>query len=266
MAHQRTLALDPTAYPPLRPTSGTPTSDSRWALSPTELARSRGARRELVRERLARMVLRGVFPTRERMAEERLAEMLGVSRTPVREALARLHTERLLGRYADGGYYVAEPDLAGLRDLYELRITLEVRGLSRSLEGFDAPEVSLLEPLRDHWRHLRGDLPAPDPAFVEVDESFHVTLSRAAGNHALADSLETVNARIRPVRMHDFLTEERIRATVEEHLGIVEAVLSQDVDLSVRRMRAHVGESMSVVERRAARAMTETTLRRRSPR
>ena len=234
-----------------------------WALTQDELAQSRGARRELVRDRLARMVLSGVFATRERLAEERLADLLGVSRTPVREALARLHAEHLLDRYADGGYYVAEPDLAGLRDLYELRITLEVRGLIRSLEGFDRHDTALLEPLRDHWRALRQDLPEPAPDFVVTDESFHVELSRASGNLVLAETLTTVNARIRPVRMHDFLTEDRITATVTEHLGILEAVLAQDRDLSVRRMRAHIGESMTVVEARAARALTRMTLDRR---
>jgi len=209
------------------------------------------------------MVLSGSFPTRERLGEERLADMLGVSRTPVREALARLHAERLLNRYPDGGYYVVEPDLDGLRDLYELRITLEIRGLSRSLEGFRAHDPVVLEPLRDAWRALHASLPAPDPAFVEVDESFHVTLSRASGNAVLAETLETVNARIRPLRMHDFLTPDRIATTVAEHLEILEAVLVGHVELAVTRMRAHVGDSMTVVEQRAARALTAMTLERR---
>jgi DNA-binding GntR family transcriptional regulator len=211
-----------------------------WELSQDELAQSRGARRELVHGRLRRMVLLGVFPTRERLAEERVADMLGVSRTPVREAMARLHAERLLHRYADGGYFVAEPDLADLRDLYEVRI----------------------EPLRDRWRRLEQDPPTPDPSFVEVDESFHMTLCRATGNAVLADTLETVNARIRPVRMHDFFTEDRIAVTITQHLGIVEAVLANQVDVAVDRMRVHVGESMEVVERRAARAITQMVLNR----
>ena len=256
MDSPRSRASDPTP-------DTTPDAASSWVLTAEELDASRGARRELVRERLTRMVLTGALPAKERLREEGLAQTLGVSRTPVREALARLHAERLLDRYADGGYYVAELDLDGLRDLYELRITLELRGLSRALEGFAPPDAAVLEPLRDRWRALQGDLPAPDPTFVEVDESFHVALSRASGNHALADTLETVNHRIRPVRMHDFLTADRIEATVAEHLGIVEAVLAGDVPTAVERMRVHVGESMAVVERRAARAITHMALRRR---
>jgi DNA-binding GntR family transcriptional regulator len=211
---------------------------------------------------MRRMVLLGVFPTRERLVEERVAEVLGVSRTPVREALVRLHAEGLLRRYADGGYFVAEPDLDDLRDLYELRITLELRSLTRALEGFGSHDLGVLEPLRDRWRALRADRPEPDPTFVELDESFHMALCRSAGNVALAETLETVNARIRPIRMHDFFTEDRIALTVDQHLGIVEAVLGGQVEVAVRRMRSHVGESMEVVERRATRAITQMILGR----
>lgn len=235
---------------------------ARWRLTAEELASPGGTRRELVYARLRRMVLVGVFPTRERLGEERVAEMLGVSRTPVREAMVRLHSDRLLRRYADGGYYVAEPELADLRDIYELRIALELRGLVRSREGFPAHDLSTLEPLRDRWRALAADLPAPDPSFVDLDEAFHVVLSRSSGNAAIADTLETVNARIRPIRMTDFLTQDRIELTVTQHLGIVEAVLVRDIDLAVDRMRQHVGESMEVVERRASQAIISMVLGR----
>jgi DNA-binding GntR family transcriptional regulator len=221
------------------------------------------SRREDVYVQLKRMVLQGAFPTRVRLVEDRVAERLGVSRTPVREALVRLHADRLLRRYADGGYFVAEPDLVDLRDLYELRITLELRGITRGLEGHSRHDLGVLEPLRDRWRALSLDLPEPDAAFVEVDESFHVALSRSAGNSALTDMLETVNERIRPVRMHDFLTEDRIKLTVSQHLGIVEAVLAGGLDDALRKLHEHVGESMEVVERRAAHAITQMALNRR---
>lgn len=236
--------------------------DTRWALTAQELSDSRRARGDLVHDRLRRMVLLGAFPTRERLAEERVAEVLGVSRTPVREAMVRLHAEGLLRRYADGGYFVAEPDLADLRDLYELRITLELRGLTRALEGFGAHDVAVLEPLRDRWRALRLDPPAADPTFVDLDESFHMALARSAGNVALAETLESVNARIRPIRMHDFFTEDRIALTIDQHLGIVEAVLGDQIDVAVTRMRQHVGESMEIVERRATSAITQMILGR----
>lgn len=223
-------------------------------------------RRGFVYERLRRMLLMGAFPFGHRLTEERIAEQLEVSRTPVREAFVRLHADRLLDRHADGGFYVAEPDLADVRDLYELRLILELRGLQRAREGTGRHDLRIIETLRDEWRGIRQQPPEPDPAFVELDETFHVALSRAAGNVAITDTLVTVNARIRPVRMYDFLTADRITLSISEHLGILEAVLIDDLALAENRLKYHIGASMEIVESRAAHAITQMALNRRARR
>lgn len=236
------------------------------AADTTGAATTAVSRREQVYVRLRRMVMAGEFAFGARLAEERIAEQLEVSRTPVREAMVRLHADRLLNRYADGGFYIAEPDLVDLRDLYELRVTLELRGLSRARETGVAHDRSIIEPLRDRWRAIRDDPPAPDPSFVELDESYHVALSRSSGNFAITETLQTVNARIRPVRMYDFLTVDRITLSIAEHLDILEAVLVDDLLLAEERLRHHIGASMDVVEKRAAHAITQMALNRRSRR
>jgi DNA-binding GntR family transcriptional regulator len=179
----------------------------------------------------------------------------------VREALLRLSSEGLVTRF-EGSYFVVLPDLTQLRDLYDLRITLELRGLTRILAAGDRHDRDLLEPLRDSWLKMADHQPDPDPMFVTLDENFHVTLLRSTGNLVLTDSLQQVNARIRAVRMYDFLTAQRIERTIAEHLGIVELVLLGDVEEALRSLRTHVGESMEVVERRAARAITQMALQR----
>ena len=161
----------------------------------------------------------------------------------------------------EGGYFVVLPDLTQLRDLYDLRITLEVRGLTRILGAGTKHDSHLLEPLRDDWLAMADHQPEPDPMFVTVDESFHVTLLRSTGNEVLTESLQQVNARIRAVRMYDFLTERRIEQTIAEHLGIVELVLLGKVEDALRSLQTHVGESMEVVERRAARAIMQMALK-----
>jgi DNA-binding GntR family transcriptional regulator len=217
-------------------------------------------RRDEVYGELRRRLMLGQFGLRTRLVEERLANTLGVSRTPVREALLRLSTEGLVAKF-EGGYFVVLPDLTQLRDLYDLRITLEVRGLTRVLGAGSKHDSHLLEPLRDAWLAMADHQPEPDPMFVTVDESFHVTLLRSTGNEVLTDSLEQVNARIRAVRMYDFLTERRIEQTISEHLGIVELVLLDKVEEALRSLQIHVGESMEVVERRAARAIMQMALK-----
>jgi DNA-binding GntR family transcriptional regulator len=212
------------------------------------------------------MVMLGEFPSGQRLAEEQLADQLEVSRTPVREAFVRLHSDRLLKRFSDGGYYVAEIDLFDLRDLYELRLTLEVRGITRAVEpGITHDREGLLDLLAE-WQTIQEDPPEPDGSFIELDESFHLALLRASGNLALVEVLETINIRIRPVRTYDFLSADRITTSIAEHLGIVTALLDGEILLAADLLREHIGASLEVVEERAASAIRQRALRSRDHR
>ncbi|MGH9148796.1 MAG: GntR family transcriptional regulator [Acidimicrobiales bacterium] len=212
-------------------------------------------RRQRVHLELKRRLLRGELPMMVRLAEERLADELGVSRTPVREALVQLAAESLVERLPDGGFCPAVPDLVAVAELYEVRASLELDALGRPGRRGQRHEPSALEPLRDEWRALARELPEPDPSFVERDESFHMALAAAAGNATLVRMLETVNERIRVVRMHDFLTPDRVRLTVAEHLAIVEALLAAKADLAGARLLSHIMVSNEVVMERATRGL-----------
>jgi DNA-binding GntR family transcriptional regulator len=214
-----------------------------------------GLRRDQAYDELKRALLMGDFPLHQRLGEERLASLLGVSRTPVREALLRLHAEGLIGPHPEGGYRPIAPAVDEVHDLYEVRLALELQALRRPGEHGTTHDLDQLGLLRDEWLLLAARPPEPDPGFVTLDEDFHVRLAAAAGNPSLADLLRIVNERIRVVRMHDFLTAERVRRTVAQHLEILEAVLAGDLSLAVARFGRHLGESMAVVELRAAQAL-----------
>ena len=117
-------------------------------------------------------------------------------------------------------------------------------------------DPTIIEPLRDEWRRMaQGPPPPPDPDFVLLDEDFHERLALAAGNPVAADMLHQVNERIRIVRMHDFLTAERIDQTIDEHLRIAELVLAGSLVEAESAFTAHLAASMAVVEERARDAI-----------
>ncbi|AVP68027.1 GntR family transcriptional regulator [Prescottella equi] len=218
---------------------------------------------ERVYRELREQVMSGQLPAHARLVEGRLCEALGVSRTPLREALVRLHSDGIVTRREDG-YYPLFPDLDSIRDLYELRVTLELRGIARHLEKPANSELRidrpLLEAVRRRWLDLQADPPEPSPDIVQLDQQFHVDLSTAAGNPALTRALTTVNSQIRLVRMYDYQTPERVDATVTEHLEIVERILDGELSGALAALHAHVGGSLDVVEQRAVRAITAHAL------
>jgi DNA-binding GntR family transcriptional regulator len=206
-------------------------------------------------ERLKRAVLVGQYRLGARLGEERLARDYGVSRTPVREALVRLHVDGLVTRHPDGGWTPVVPNLAVVRELYEVRIALEIGALRGPARRGAVHDREILDELRSEWEELAADPPPPDPAFVLSDESFHVRLAEAGGNRELAELLRRTNERIRSVRMRDFITFERMTGTIEEHLAITGLVLTGDVDGACETFEQHLGKSLDVVERRVAQAV-----------
>jgi DNA-binding GntR family transcriptional regulator len=200
---------------------------------------------------LKRRLLHGEFRIGHRLAEVALADELGVSRTPVREALARLHAEGFVVRLPEGGYSPAAPDLHTIAELYVVRRGLEFTALHEPEH-----DPGALRALHDDWLAFDPQPSAPDPDFVLHDEDFHIRLAESSGNRSLAEILTRVSERIRIVRIQDFLSADRIRKTIAEHLSIVEAMLADDRELADRRLNRHLAISRRVVERRAAHALT----------
>ncbi len=219
-------------------------------------------RREQVYRALRTDLMSGDLTPDERLSEERLAEHYGVSRTPVREALARLVSDGLVER-REYGLFPYRPRLEDLAGLYELRITLELRGIRRARDDDSIRhDPDILGPELDRWYGIRRNLPEPDAGFVTLDEQFHLTMLAASGNRALCDALAVVNQKVRPVRMFDYLTPDRIADTVDEHIAVAELVLDNRLDDAHRMLFEHIGTSRTVVVRRSEEALNVARLAR----
>lgn len=205
-------------------------------------------------------LMNGSVRVGDRMTEPKLAARFGISRTPVREALAMLASDGLIRR-EDYGFSPQPPSVSRVRNLYELRITLELQGITRAIEDPSVRhDTELLESERLRWRTLAGDPPAQEPSFVVTDEEFHVALLASSGNAELVTALESVNSRIRHVRMYDFMVNSRIETSIAEHLGILDAVIDGDLPTARTLLHRHIGESLSVVLDRVTRAVTAMSL------
>ena len=216
--------------------------------------------REVVYATLRSELVNGTITFGERLTEPKVSARFGISRTPVREALTMLCSDGLLQR-EEYGFSPVRPSVPRIRDLYELRLTLELGGLARVMNN---PALShdreLLLAERERWLALQADPPEQEPGFVVVDEEFHVALLTAAGNAELVRALLSVNSRIRHVRMYDFMVNNRIETTISEHLAILDAVLAGELANGYQLLRTHIGESRDVVLERISRALAAMSM------
>jgi DNA-binding GntR family transcriptional regulator len=196
----------------------------------------------------------------DRFSEAELGARLGVSRTPVREALFRLRNEGYIGVEAQTGWFVRPIDFDVVEQLYDLRIVLEMASLARlGQRERDPPEF---EQLKAAWLVPAAERLADGHAVGALDEQFHASLVRAAGNAEITRVHQDVSERIRIVRRLDFTRADRIEATYQEHAKVLRAVMQRRTDQAQLLLRSHIEQSKVEVRRITLHALHGVRLRR----
>ncbi|HEY0343735.1 MAG TPA: GntR family transcriptional regulator [Solirubrobacteraceae bacterium] len=229
-------------------------------MAPTRNARGgvrAASQAERVYAELRERLLRGDLPVGRRLVEQQLAAEFQTSRTPVREALRRLEGDGHIVRDPGGGVCPSPPSVKSMRELYEVRVAIEELVARRAASAGDRGRIEAIDQewraLLAAWQDARSLPRGPD--FVHADEGFHRQLAAASGNDVAETLLGDLNDRIRVLRIYDFTTDDRIGATITEHLEILACVLARDADAAAAFMRAHVQRSALVVRERVGAAL-----------
>lgn len=183
----------------------------------------------------------------DRFSENEMGTRLGVSRTPVREALFRLRNEGFLDVESKTGWFVRPLDFGRLEELYDLRVILELASVARLCASSESPPE--LEALKTIWLVPAAERLSEAREVGALDEQFHATLVRAAGNAEIARVHWDVTERIRIVRRLDFTREDRIDATYAEHAKILRAVLQRKLDQAQLLLKSHIEQSKTEVRK-----------------
>lgn len=183
----------------------------------------------------------------DRFSEADLGQRLGVSRTPVREALFRLRNEGFLEVEAKSGWFVRPIDFGRLEQLYDLRILLEQASIARLAAGPELPAE--IEALKRVWLVPAAERLSDAAEVGRLDEAFHTTLVRAAGNGEIARVHADVTERIRFVRRLDFTRADRIEATYQEHAKILRQVMQRRAEPAQMLLKAHIEQSKTEVRK-----------------
>lgn len=181
--------------------------------------------------------------------EATLSSSLSVSRGTIREAVRVLVSQGYLEtRQGSGTYVRSTADLtrpltmaarAGLRDLFEARLALDVEA-ARLATLRQTPDV--IAKLR-HLLAARGDYDGGEKAaFVERDLAFHKAVVAAAENSAMVAIYEFFSASIAQT-IEATLGEDIPEPDMAAHSAIIDAIETgdpQQADAAVRRFMAPV--------------------------
>ena len=152
--------------------------------------------REIVCEVLRDAIRGGILKPGEWLKENDLADELLVSRTPVREAIRKLEQEGYVVTVPRRGAYVAS---VSIRDINEIFVAI-----GRAIEEHDMERI------------------------VRTDIEFHELLYQAARNERLLAIIGNLREQLTRFRTISMSYPGRLKATLEEHRAIVDAIGAGD--------------------------------------
>jgi DNA-binding GntR family transcriptional regulator len=169
--------------------------------------------------------------------EARLQAELAIGRTPIREALQRLAHEKLVQSVPHRGTFVTDVKITDLARITEVRVVLEGHAARLAAERCTANEQAVLSELLASLRSRRA---MEQRELMRMDQQIHRQIYQSARNSFLESTLERYfNLSLRLwflVLDH----EVRLRAAVDEHVELIEAVMAHDGDRAEAIMRRHV--------------------------
>jgi len=187
-----------------------------------------------------------------------LANVLEVSITPVRAALQILEQENLVRRVHNKGFYVTPLTMADVEYVYEMRRSLEILALERSIVSIDRCELMrLIVNMKDLQQRYTRQRPDIQP--FDLDYSLHDMIITYCGNPYLQNTYKLLMSNIqryrnliRQVTMPD--DDEWIRSELNEHILIGEAIYNNDLKTASDLMYRHITHLIAVVGKRLASA------------
>ncbi|MEJ8848851.1 GntR family transcriptional regulator [Variovorax rhizosphaerae] len=199
---------------------------------------------EMAYQAVMAMLVSGELAPNEVVTERQIATRLGVSRTPLREATRRLEGERFLERQRSGVLVVRPLPIEEFMHILAVRKVLEGEA-ARLAAGHI--EKELLQSLRRRITELR-DLPEGQPlppAFVETDRDLHLLIAAASANPVLQQMIEDLRKRLAMVRFGR--TASRRVAVCDEHIAIIDALISGDGEAARQAMQLHIERVRAVI-------------------
>jgi len=213
------------------------------SLAGTDVPRARTVH-QYVRDTLRSEILNGSLAQGTRLVQSELAERLGVSITPVREALRDLSAERLIVFDPHRGALVRQLDLTEVREIYELRMTLEPIMVRRVVGRIDSSTLDRAEQLQ------QAMVAESDTAvWAQLNRDFHALFSGPDSTSRLCAILDGLRDSATPyVGLSLRARPQQVPQANEEHARFVSLFRDADGDAVVELTLQHLRATLEAIE------------------
>jgi|SRR5690554_125834 len=166
-----------------------------------------------------------------RIDTKKFAEEHNISMMPVRDALNRLENQGLISRKSRVGYFVRSFSRKEAEEIMEVRKMYEIYSLEEHFDKIERDSMKkILRKSTENNNISRED-------FDQLDDSLHNLIISGSGNNFLINCYNQVVDQITLFRRLD---KNRIRSATEEHIKLINAILSGELERSRKMLKLHI--------------------------
>ena len=191
------------------------------------------------------MIIEGTLMPGTRINEGQVGASLGVSRTPLREAIKTLASEGLVEIVPAKGAVVRQFAESDIREILEVLKALEQTAARLACKS--ATDAAIKKIAQMHKRMLVLYEAKNRLAYFKLNQSIHTAIVQASGNSVLAQTHDTLQARIKRIRFIGNETPDRWAAAVAEHEEMIEALIARDAERLSEVLGRHLDKTMDRV-------------------
>src|SRR5699024_9130390 len=202
-------------------------------LPPNALAQS--TLKESIERLLRRALVSGEMHPGEIYSANKMATQLQVSNSPVREAMMSLAHSGLLELVRNRGFRVVELNETDKREVYELRLHIEVEAIRRvAVRGLTSEQIKMIS---EKSQRTVDFVEKSLVDYLEADQQYHLALVGLLGNKRWQNIVEMLRDQSRVNGYYDFLRDnDHLVNSADEHQQITQAVVDGEADLAAALM------------------------------
>lgn len=196
--------------------------------------------KEQAYQQLRTLILSGEIQSGAQLTENYLVELLQMSRTPIRSALERLTAEGLLNYAPNKGLSLNEPSLQRVVDFFDVRIALEGHIVKKlATRAWQEQDIAWF---RSNLAEQEAAMRVHDyAAFSLKDSEFHRQLAILYDNHEIILWMDNLQDKLFQIPLKILRKDhQRIQQAYQEHVQLVEAMLSGASDKALALMVEHL--------------------------
>lgn len=192
----------------------------------------------VLREAIATGQLRGNQP----LPQDEIASQLRVSHIPVREALRQLESEGLVTYQANRGATVRALTTDEIREIYEIRATLETAAVRRATPLLSADVLARARQILDQAERARDD-----GEWGSLDVEFHQTIYDLEMRPRLQELITGLLRRVDRYWLSQGMMLKHRGTFDDEHRALLRAIESRNAEKAAELLGAHLAGASALL-------------------